>query len=106
MSDILLRHPGAAAPWHSATIEAALRRDYGPWPELWAEAASLRRAAAAAGLAAADERDWTAATLPSYRVVAPDDRPERHRDPDAGTVLRWLHAAGWLSYQIMRFERH
>src|SRR5271166_4147768 len=105
VSDILLRHPGAAAPWPSGTMATAIRRDYGPWPELWAEAASLRRWAAAEGLDLKTSQDWTAATLPSYRTAAPDDRPELRRHPDAGNVLRWLHSHGWLTYQILVFRR-
>jgi len=105
VSDILLRHPGAAAPWPSGTMATAIRRDYGPWPELWAEASSLRRRAAAEGLDLKTSQDWTAATLPSYRTAAPDDRPELRRHPDAGNVLRWLHSHGWLTYQILVFRR-
>ena len=105
VSDILLRHPGTAAPWPSGTMATAIRRDYGPWPELWAEAASLRRWAAAEGLDLKTSQDWTAATLPSYRTAAPDDRPELRRHPDAGNVLRWLHSHGWLTYQILVFRR-
>src|SRR5271165_2665141 len=80
VSDILLRHPGAAAP-------------------------CLRRWAAAEGLDLKISQDWTAATLPSYRTAAPDDRPELRRHPDAGNVLRWLHSHGWLTYQILVFRR-
>ena len=105
LSDILLRDPGAMAPWDAGVIQAALRRDYGPWPELWLDVATLRRWAGLAGLAPAGEADWTAATLPSYRIVAPDPRPELEPNPDAGRVLRWLHAKGWLTYQVMVFRR-
>ena len=35
LSDILMRQPADAAPWDSEKIAAIIRRDYGPWPELW-----------------------------------------------------------------------
>src|SRR5271169_1308920 len=90
VADILLRHPGTAAPWHSGMMAAAIRRQYGPWPDLWAEPTSLQRWAAAEGLDLKSSQDWTAQTLPSYRTAAPDDQPERRRYPSAGNVLRWL----------------
>jgi MPBQ/MSBQ methyltransferase len=105
VTDILLRNPGAAAPWTSEVTLAAIRRDYGPWPDPWAEAASLQQWAAAAGLGPAGSEDWTAETLPSYRTVAPDDAPEHRPHPDAGNVLRWLHSQGWLTYQMLMFRR-
>ncbi len=105
ISDILLREPGAAAPWDGATMATAIRRDYGPWPELWVEAADLQRWAAAEGLELASSQDWTAQTLPSYRTVAPDDASDLRRHPDAGSVLRWLHTHGWLTYQILVLRR-
>ena len=82
-----------------------LRRDYGPWPEQCSDAARLRRRAAAVGLEPDGAADWTAATLPSYRTIAPSDQPELRPDPDAGAVLRWMHTRGWLSYQVLRFRR-
>lgn len=105
VSDILLRDPGSATPWDRARMTAAIRGGYGPWPELWADTARVERGAAAAGLDPAGSEDWTAQTLPSYRTVAPDDKPELRRDPEAGNVLRWLHTNGWLTYQILVFRR-
>ena len=105
VTDILLRDPGAAAPWSREAMLAAIRRDYGPWPDPWAEAASLQQWAAAAALDPARSEDWTAQTLPSYRTVAPDDAPELRPQPDAGNVLRWLHRHGWLTYQMLVFRR-
>ena len=106
LSDILLRRPGTAAPWDEATMAAALRRDYGPWPELWIEADELKQYATDARLLATADEDWTAQTLPSYRITAPDDRPELRRDPDAGNVMRWLHTRGWLAYRVLAFRRY
>ena len=105
LSDILLRDPGAAAPWPGDAIVAALRRDYGPWPMPWCDHARLLRWARAVGLSVEHAADWTAETRPSYRITAPDPHPELQQNPDAGRVLRWLHAAGWLTYQIARFRR-
>jgi cyclopropane fatty-acyl-phospholipid synthase-like methyltransferase len=105
ISDILLHRPRSAAPWDEATISAVLRRDYGPWPDPWIKPQDLIRVAAQAGLDLTADENWTAQTLPSYRTVAPHDRPERRRDPDAGIVLRWLHAAGSLSYRMLAFRR-
>lgn len=104
-TDILLRQPVSDAPWSEDAMTAALRRDYGPWPEPWVEAASIRHDAAAAGLDPIRAEDWRAQTLPSYRVVAPDAAPERHSRPDAGHVLRWLHAAGLLTYLAAAFRK-
>ena len=105
LSDILLCDPGAAAPWPAEVVASALQHDYGPWPEPWVDAANVKRAAAAAGLTPDIELDWTAQTLPSHRITAPQARPELQPDPDAGQVLRWLHRNGWLAYQVLVFRR-
>jgi MPBQ/MSBQ methyltransferase len=105
ISDILLRYPEGAAPWGRDAMAAAIRRDYGPWPQLWTDTASLERWAAAAGLVPVNADDWTAATWPSYRTIAPDDTAENRQLPDAGTVLRWLHSNGGLVYQLLILQR-
>lgn len=105
ISDILLRQPGASAPWDVALLEAVIRHDYGPWPQLWIELPQLRQCAAAEGLDLTVSQDWTAATLPSYRIVAPDDTPDPLRQPDAAELFRWLHMHGWLNYQALAFRR-
>jgi cyclopropane fatty-acyl-phospholipid synthase-like methyltransferase len=105
ITDILLRDPATAAPWSREVISATLRRDYGPWPDPWVETASLRQWADAAALDLVASEDWTAHTLPSYRIVAPDEAPELRRPPHAGNVLRWLHTHGWLTYQMLVFRR-
>jgi hypothetical protein len=81
-----------AAPWSGEVMLAALRRDYGPWPNPWIEPASLRQWASAAALEPAGREDWTAKMLPSYRTVAPDNAPELRQPPGAGNVLCWLHS--------------
>jgi cyclopropane fatty-acyl-phospholipid synthase-like methyltransferase len=103
LTDILLRNPNNAAPWSSPQIAAVIRRDYGPWPELWVEAPTIEDWAADADLELLVGEDWTARTLPSYRTVAAPDGPLEH--PHAGSVTRWLHAHGWLSYRLMAFRR-
>ena len=35
LSDILLRNPGGRVPLGAAAIESAIKREYGPWPQLW-----------------------------------------------------------------------
>lgn len=105
LSDILL-HPGSAAmPWDLAAVEAILHRDYGPWPEPWIGPATMLAMAAAAGLELVVEENWTANTLPSYRIIAPGDEPAARGDSDAGSVLRWMHVAGQLTYQVLVFRR-
>ncbi len=105
VTDILASPPGAAAPWSDTAIAAIIRRDYGPWPDVWTDVIALRGIAADAGLVIARDADWTAATLPSYGVVSPDPYPARNRNPDAGAVFRWLHASGFLSYRLMVLRR-
>lgn len=102
LTDILLRHPGAKAPWDIGTIETTLRRDYGPWPEPWADLAGLCSVAEDAGLEFVGGQDWSAATLPSYRTVAPD--PTSGRPVGAGDILRWMHGNGYLSYPALLFR--
>lgn len=101
-TDILLRPP-ATPPWRD--LETVLRRDYGPWPDLWTDASTITAQAAASGLDLIEDQDWTAATLPSYRVIAPDPHPERNPAPDASAVMRWMHHHGWLSYRMLGFRR-
>lgn len=101
-TDILLRPP-ETPPWRD--FETVLRRDYGPWPDLWTDAGTIISQAAASGLDLTEDQDWTAATLPSYRVIAPDPHPEGNPAPDAGAVMRWMHQFGWLSYRMLGFRR-
>jgi MPBQ/MSBQ methyltransferase len=105
VTDVLLQEPKMAAPWSIEAMAAALRRDYGPWPELWIESAQLRRWAAEEGLDLVAAEDWTAATLASYRIIAPPPEATNRRHPDAGSVLRWLHHCGGLTYQVLIFKR-
>lgn len=105
MTDILLSHP-KGCPWAPAEVDRILRRDYGPWPDPWVDVATILREAAGAELLPIEATDWTAATLPSYRLISPHPAPERlGARADAGSVFRWLHAHGGLSYRLFRFRR-
>jgi SAM-dependent methyltransferase len=105
LCDILLRQPGPGAPWDAATIAAIVRRDYGPWPEPWTDIAQLLSWASAAGFDLLALHDWSAATLPSYRFVAPDRRGIPPHHASAGEVFRWMHTNGWLTYPALVLRR-
>jgi MPBQ/MSBQ methyltransferase len=100
MCDILLRPPRGVMPWPVAQIAAVIRRDYGPWPELWVDCAELIGWADQAGLELVARQDWTDAVAPSWPIVAP---PAPFAS--AGTMLRWLHEQGALSYPALLFRR-
>jgi ubiquinone/menaquinone biosynthesis C-methylase UbiE len=101
--DILLRQPQSSAPWDAATIAAIIRRDYGPWPAPWVAVADILAWAEEAGLEPVEVQDGSAATLPSYRFVAPA-RAVAARQASAGEVFRWLHMRGWLTYPALSFR--
>ena len=103
LSDILLSEPAPTAALSRRVAEMALRREYGPWPELWIEADAMIGAARRAGLQLEQRIDMTRQTLPTHRVTAPQSHDRLPPDPGAGSVLRWLHAAGHLSYLCMSF---
>jgi len=105
VTDILLRQPMPGAPGTEAIV-ATIQRDYGPWPEPWVEAEAIRTIARHAGLLAVRNEDWSGATLPSYRTIAPA-RPGQPPGQalSAGDVLCWLHGSGWLGYRMFLFRR-
>ena len=105
LCDILLRQPTPGAPWDAATIAATVRRDYGPWPEPWTDIAHLLAWANAAGFQLTALQDWSAATLPSYRFVAPNRSGIPPHEASAGEVFRWLHTNGWLTYPALVLRR-
>jgi MPBQ/MSBQ methyltransferase len=105
LSDILLRSPGLDAPWSVAAIEATIRGEYGPWPQLWATTDEILNAAREAGLMPDNVVDATRQTLPTYRVTAPQERGGSPRRPSAGSLLRWLHAEGYVSYLCLSFTK-
>jgi MPBQ/MSBQ methyltransferase len=98
LSDIVLRRPPASAPLSGATIETALQRDYGPWPEPWIELQALLGHAERAGFKLQSLIDITRQTLPSYRFTAPRPHQGSWNTATAGSVLRWLHTEGYLAY--------
>ncbi len=105
LCDILLHLPGPNAPWDAATIAAIVQRDYGPWPDPWVELPQLLASASAAGFDLLSLQDWSAATLPSYRFVAPDRRGVPSRQASAGEVFRWMHTNGRLTYPAISLRR-
>ncbi len=103
VTDILVRCPTGPTPWPVEAMQAVIRRDYGPWPDLFVAGADLVSMAQESGLEATIDEDWSQATLPTYRVVSPDPLPERQERPDAGAVFRWLHTHGFLTYRMLGF---
>ena len=105
LSDILLRSPGLGVPLSVANIEAIIRDEYGPWPQLWMTIDEVLDAARQAGLRLDRAVDATRQTLPTYRVTAPQDRSVLSQRPSAGSLLRWLHAEGYASYLCLSFTK-
>jgi cyclopropane fatty-acyl-phospholipid synthase-like methyltransferase len=105
VSDILVRNPGAAAPVAVALLEQIMRRDYGPWPQLWVDAEHIVEDARRTGLTLEKIADVTAQTIPSYRVTAPGDGTAVASRPSAGRLMRWLHENGFLSYAFFSFVK-
>jgi cyclopropane fatty-acyl-phospholipid synthase-like methyltransferase len=105
LTDILMKHPGERAPVDTAVLEHTLRRDYGPWPEPWTSCEQIVETARRRGLVLAQTIDATAQTLPSYRVTAPGDQDALPPQPSAGSLMRWLHREGYLSYMCLAFTK-
>lgn len=105
LSDMLLRKPGERTALSTAAIEAAIRREYGPWPQLWATVDEIVAAARQAGLNLDRLVDVTRQTLPTYRVTAPQEHEGLPPRPSAGSLLRWLHVTGHLSYLCLAFTK-
>ena len=105
VSDILLRSPGSNAPLSVAAIEAAVRQEYGPWPRLWISIDEILDDALRAGFRPDHVVDATRQTLPTYRVTAPQEHAGLPPRPSAGSLLRWLHANGYLSYLCLSFTK-
>lgn len=105
VTDIPLSNPGRSAPVETALLEQIMRREYGPWPDLWIDANAVVDAARQAGLALERSVDMTAQTLPSYRITAPRDEDALPPRPTAGGLMRWLHRNGHLSYLCLSFTK-
>ena len=104
LSDIVFKHPGGRAPVPVGLLEDTIRREYGPWPELWAGPQEILDRARAAGLALEEMIDVTRETLPTYRVTAPDDESLSPR-LSAGSLMRWLHRNGYLTYICLALRK-
>ncbi len=105
VTDIFIDPTRNGLPWNSDVIVETIHRDYGPWPDFSASMSTLLNDARAAGLDPVHILDWSAATLPSYRIVAPAYRPGEQRPLSAGDIFRELHVAGSLTYHAMAFTR-
>jgi MPBQ/MSBQ methyltransferase len=105
VSDILLRNPGTQAPVAVTLLEQIVRRDYGPWPELWIDAEHIVDDARRSGLTLDGIVDATSQTIPTYRVTAPGDATAVASRPSAGRLMRWLHGNGFLSYIFFSFVK-
>jgi MPBQ/MSBQ methyltransferase len=104
LSDILFEHPGARAPIDVTLLEETIRREYGPWPQLWAGLSDILDPARAAGLVFDRVIDATGPTMPTYRMTAPGDA-QLSAQPSAGSLMRWLHHNGCLSYVCLGFRK-
>ena len=101
VSDILLRSPGPDAPRSLKTIETTGQADYGPWPQSWLTVDDAVAAAAAAGLQV--ERFFDA-TREDFAQLSHNSTPTTGIITTiGGTVMRWLHEAGHLTYARLSF---
>jgi MPBQ/MSBQ methyltransferase len=105
LTDILLRNPGDRAPVDIALVEETIRREYGPWPQLWCGFDQLLESACASGLVLERFIEATDQTLPTYRMTAPGDQTALPPRPAAGSLMRWLHREGYLSYLCLAFTK-
>lgn len=105
VTDILLLRPDALETSLVATLEATIRGEYGPWPQLWIGPQEFVEAAGAAGLREERLIDVSRETLPTYRVTAPRPWDGRRETVSAGSLLRWLHETGRLAYLCATFVK-
>jgi MPBQ/MSBQ methyltransferase len=105
LSDILLTNPGDRAPVDIAVLEQTIRREYGPWPDLWAGFDDILESACRSGLVLERIIEATDQTLPTYRMTAPGDQNALPPRPSAGSLMRWLHREGYLSYVCLAFTK-
>jgi MPBQ/MSBQ methyltransferase len=105
LTDILMKNPGDRAPLDIAVLEETLRREYGPWPQLWASFDRILESARRCGLTLERTIDATDQTLPSYRMTAPGHQDALPPRPSAGSLMRWLHREGYLSYICLAFTK-
>jgi MPBQ/MSBQ methyltransferase len=105
LSDILLKHPGNRAPLDIALLEQIMRREYGPWPQLWIGLDQILESACDSGLVLDRIVETTDQTFPTYRMTAPQDHDALPPQPTAGSLMRWLHREGYLSYLCLAFTK-
>ena len=105
LSDILLENPGDRAPVDIGFLEHTIRREYGPWPQLWSGVDQLLESARESGLVLERIIEATDQTLPTYRMTAPGDQTPLPSRPSAGSLMRWLHRQGYLSYLCVAFTK-
>jgi MPBQ/MSBQ methyltransferase len=105
LSDILLENPGDRAPLDIALLEQILQREYGPWPDLWVGFDRILETACESGLVLDRIIDATDQTFPTYRMTAPHDQDALPPQPTAGSLMRWLHREGYLSYLCLAFTK-
>jgi MPBQ/MSBQ methyltransferase len=105
LSDILLANPGERAPVDIALLEETIRREYGPWPQLWCGRDQLLDSARQCGLVPERIIEATNQTLPTYRMTAPGDQTPLPPRPSAGSLMRWLHRQGYLTYLCLAFTK-
>ena len=105
LTDILLKNPGDRAPLDIALLEQILRREYGPWPDLWVGFDRILESACESGLVLDRIIETTDQTFPTYRMTAPHDHDASPPQPTAGSLMRWLHREGYLSYLCLAFTK-
>ena len=101
LSDILVEPLPPGMSLTAGDAETCLRRDLGPWPDVWCSRAALRALATAVGLTLRAETDATANTQPSYELIA----PASGNGPSGTTIMRRLHEGGALHYVYMALDR-
>jgi len=105
LSDIVLTNPGDRAPIDIAVLEQTIRREYGPWPALWAGFDHILESACKNGLVLERIIEATDQTWPTYRMTAPGGQNALPPRPSAGNLMRWLHHEGYLSYICLAFTK-
>jgi MPBQ/MSBQ methyltransferase len=104
-TDILLANPAGHAPVDIALLERTMRHEYGPWPDLWTSCGDILALARQSRLVLDRVIDATDQTLPTYRMTAPGGDEALPARPSAGTLMRWLHRNGYLSYLGFAFTK-
>jgi hypothetical protein len=76
-----------------------------PWPELWVGFDQILDSACESGLVLNRSIKATEQTFPTYWMIAPDDQNALPPQPAAGSLMRWLHREGYLSYLCLAFTK-